>query len=281
MGEEEEQRHKTAGPSAAQPAFAIFEGGGAKGITHVGALKAIEDQGLVLVGVAGTSAGAIIAALAAVGYSADELLAPFPDGNGTAGATEVSPERPSDILQALGYTPVSVLGRWRWFRFRLVAHLLKPIAILAGAAIPLWILSVIFGWISIHYWIEIILLSAALVMSALLAPALIERGLFNSKTLRIVINEALRQKLAQHYKTLGIVRQPPTIVRFEDIDPQLVPLCAPLKIIVSDIRSGQLVLFDRKDDCVAVADAVSANTPNCSEPQRSGGRLIKPAKTKA
>ena len=58
------------------PIFAIFQGGGAKGITHVGALKAIEEERFVPVGVAGTSAGAIIAALVAVGYRADDLLDP-------------------------------------------------------------------------------------------------------------------------------------------------------------------------------------------------------------
>ena len=54
--------------------FAIFEGGGAKGITHLGALKALDDVEMARLGVAGTSAGAIVAALSAVGYSAEELF---------------------------------------------------------------------------------------------------------------------------------------------------------------------------------------------------------------
>jgi NTE family protein len=45
--------------------FAIFEGGGAKGLAHVGALKAAESRNLEFIGVAGASAGAIIAALVA------------------------------------------------------------------------------------------------------------------------------------------------------------------------------------------------------------------------
>lgn len=57
-------------------AFGIFEGGGAKGLAHVGALKAAEEHGVRYVGVAGASAGSIVAALVAAGYTADELYLP-------------------------------------------------------------------------------------------------------------------------------------------------------------------------------------------------------------
>lgn len=57
-------------------AFGIFEGGGAKGFAHVGALKAAEEESVNFVGVAGTSAGSIVAALVAAGFSADELYSP-------------------------------------------------------------------------------------------------------------------------------------------------------------------------------------------------------------
>ena len=54
-------------------AFGIFEGGGARGYAHVGALQAAEERGIRFVGVAGTSIGAIVAALIAAGYSGREL----------------------------------------------------------------------------------------------------------------------------------------------------------------------------------------------------------------
>lgn len=57
-------------------AYGIFQGGGAKGYAHVGALKAAEERDIKFVRIAGTSAGAIVAALAAAGYTADELLNP-------------------------------------------------------------------------------------------------------------------------------------------------------------------------------------------------------------
>jgi NTE family protein len=51
----------------------VFEGGGVKGIGLAGALQTLEERGYVPQNVAGTSAGAISAALLAAGYSADEL----------------------------------------------------------------------------------------------------------------------------------------------------------------------------------------------------------------
>jgi NTE family protein len=56
-------------------AFGIFEGGGAKGLAHPGAYKAAERR-FEFVGVAGTSAGAIMAALVAAGYGADQVYEP-------------------------------------------------------------------------------------------------------------------------------------------------------------------------------------------------------------
>ena len=52
---------------------AVFEGGGVKGIGLVGAIKAVEERGYKFKNLAGTSAGAIVASLLAVGYTGDEL----------------------------------------------------------------------------------------------------------------------------------------------------------------------------------------------------------------
>jgi NTE family protein len=51
----------------------VFEGGGVKGIGLAGAYAALEGRGFAHKGVAGTSAGAIAAALIAAGYSSKEL----------------------------------------------------------------------------------------------------------------------------------------------------------------------------------------------------------------
>jgi NTE family protein len=52
---------------------AVFEGGGVKGIGLVGAVAAVEDAGYKFENLAGTSAGAIVASLLAVGYTGAEL----------------------------------------------------------------------------------------------------------------------------------------------------------------------------------------------------------------
>src|SRR5215213_6456361 len=62
-------------PMSHQQQFAdlVFEGGGVKGIGLAGAFAALQERGVVPQRVAGTSAGAINAALVAAGYSAAEL----------------------------------------------------------------------------------------------------------------------------------------------------------------------------------------------------------------
>jgi NTE family protein len=52
---------------------AVFEGGGVKGIGLVGAVAVTEEHGYEFCNVAGTSAGAIVAALVAAGFTAAEL----------------------------------------------------------------------------------------------------------------------------------------------------------------------------------------------------------------
>ncbi|WP_299434216.1 patatin-like phospholipase family protein [uncultured Maribacter sp.] len=51
----------------------VLSGGGAKGMAHIGALKIIEEAGVHVDYVSGTSMGAIVGALYASGYSATEL----------------------------------------------------------------------------------------------------------------------------------------------------------------------------------------------------------------
>ena len=56
-------------------ADAVFQGGGVRGIAFVGALEVAETRGYRWKRVAGTSSGAIVAALLAAGYRAEEMKA--------------------------------------------------------------------------------------------------------------------------------------------------------------------------------------------------------------
>jgi NTE family protein len=55
----------------------VLSGGGSRGIAHIGVLKALKEHDLAPDCVAGTSSGAIVAALYAAGYSSEEMLAFF------------------------------------------------------------------------------------------------------------------------------------------------------------------------------------------------------------
>lgn len=51
----------------------VLSGGGARGVSHIGVLKALEEQHIPIDCIAGTSMGAIVGGLYAAGYSAEEL----------------------------------------------------------------------------------------------------------------------------------------------------------------------------------------------------------------
>ncbi|MEI8202150.1 MAG: patatin-like phospholipase family protein [Bacteroidota bacterium] len=57
----------------AQRVGVVLSGGGGKGLAHVGLLKALEEQGIKIDYIAGTSAGAIVGGLYAAGYSPDQI----------------------------------------------------------------------------------------------------------------------------------------------------------------------------------------------------------------
>lgn len=85
------------------PIYAIFEGGGAKGLAHVAGVAAAELNELEFIGVAGASAGALIATLVAVGYSASEMF---------------DPNNPmANLLTRHAISPLSLIGEAEWQKF--------------------------------------------------------------------------------------------------------------------------------------------------------------------
>lgn len=96
----------------------VFEGGGVRGIGHVGAVCAMEEAGYRFVCLAGSSAGAIVAALLAAGYSCEELHREigeldygklkgrdWPDWFG-------APGKGLSLILSLGIYNAGYLGRW-------------------------------------------------------------------------------------------------------------------------------------------------------------------------
>ena len=61
----------------------VFKGGGVLGIAYAGAIEALEKQGILsqVKRTAGTSAGAVAAALISLGYSSKEIVEVLGDTN--------------------------------------------------------------------------------------------------------------------------------------------------------------------------------------------------------
>jgi NTE family protein len=55
----------------------VLSGGGARGIAHIGVIKALNENGINISEISGTSSGAVIGALYAGGYSWEEIFAFF------------------------------------------------------------------------------------------------------------------------------------------------------------------------------------------------------------
>ena len=60
-------------PSSAQKVGLVLSGGGAKGMTHIGIIRALEENNIPIDYITGTSMGAIVGSLYAMGYSPDDM----------------------------------------------------------------------------------------------------------------------------------------------------------------------------------------------------------------
>lgn len=61
----------------AQKVGIVLSGGGAKGLAHIGVIKALEENSIPIDYVTGTSMGSIVGALYSIGYTTDEMVALF------------------------------------------------------------------------------------------------------------------------------------------------------------------------------------------------------------
>ncbi|MGM0649050.1 MAG: patatin-like phospholipase family protein [Bacteroidota bacterium] len=61
----------------AQRVGLVMSGGGAKGMAHIGVIKALEENNIPIDYITGTSIGAVIGSLYAMGYSTDEMIQLF------------------------------------------------------------------------------------------------------------------------------------------------------------------------------------------------------------
>jgi NTE family protein len=211
----------------ARPIFAIFEGGGAKGIAHVGALQAIQDNGLEIVGVAGTSAGALVATLVSIGLEASDIIH--------------ADDPTSNILARYKTSPVEVLGEADWKRFeRLLRHGKR--ALFTGAIVgPL---------------LNFVL--APRVMTSL-GLAVARYGHFSTDRIATFVNQVIRDRLLSIKHQSGTDHDVPNIITFRTLGLGW-PTVIPLKIVVTDVDRSAVEVFDTETaPDVVVAEAVAAS----------------------
>lgn len=146
--------------------FAIFEGGGAKGLAHVGALKAAESRNLEFIGVAGASAGAIIAALVAAGFKADDLFCPDPA------------RRANSLFAALDW--IALLEKERWHAFQ---ELRRELASLPPSKGSFGIRTALRVWSFKKKWLDFLTKSAE------------RKGVFSTNAFETWLNDKLAERL--------------------------------------------------------------------------------------
>jgi NTE family protein len=218
-------------------AFAIFEGGGAKGIAHVGALRACEDYGIEFCGVAGASAGAIVAALVAAGYKSVEMF-------------DASRPGKRDVLFSQDLRGL-IQGRVSWPEFEMLAEDLSELSRSEWPKLKL-------AW----YWLFKHANAKRLVSQY--------KGLFSAQSFAARLDVMLEKKLLSAYPHLieerkfGHERKAGEGYRVMFAD-----VTIPLKIVATNLSDGRVIEFSATATPqvpVALAVAASIAIPLVFEP---------------
>jgi NTE family protein len=247
--------------------YVVLEGGGAKGIAHVAALKAFEEFNaknnvFQIVGYAGTSAGSIVAALSAAGWKPDDIVkyktckkrSWLPPWRAYERATVESP-----LLSSMGInSPTQLFGPGGWAKIWLLRFCTRnvpiPLLLLVGCFLLTYSLveaiamsaSILIEnlWPASHVVANAALKSVvALALMLLFIYRLVNwlaRGLAATQTFEEALNRALAAKVRGLGPTSNIASSPPRPtdwVRFREV-----PL---LKIVAANIDEARLAVFSR------------------------------------
>ncbi|MDN7683905.1 patatin-like phospholipase family protein [Burkholderia cenocepacia] len=235
-----------------RPVFLAFQGGGARGISHVGGLAAVNELGLKVEGVAGTSAGAIMAALVAAHYRAEQLLDPSKGTHLLQGryerATELFGERGWSAIWRLraGSKAVGWIGR-RAAKYG-IGNALNWIWQRAWGKVFLIVVGVLAAG-GLDYFVPRPALFGLLVVVGGLAWALSNclSGLASLDAVRALVDDAIAEGL--NIEDRGIT--------FEQLQ---MHGGLPLKLVATNISTQSLELFSAETTPTAkVADAVAAS----------------------
>lgn len=250
-------------------AFGIFEGGGAKGLAHVGALRALEERGVNFIGIAGTSAGAIVAALVGARYKSEEMFDPVskkPTGVFTTDFTTLL-SRPKWVCFSFG-RKIGQLWREHWsIRILLFSVILIGISLLLFALNYLFsaLNHLLISWIPASWALLITFLVILLALWFVLGIANKRFrlfGYFSTSGFENWLNDRLKEKVP--------TQDPGGQVTFNDM-----PL--PLTIVAADLNSKKIVTFNKKETPnfpVAKAVAASISIPGAFKPMVVGDKVL-------
>ncbi len=225
--------------------FVAFSGGGAKGVVHVGALKALEQRDVELVGLSGTSAGAIVATLAAAGFRADDLIHPQ---SGQTIMDELA-KIDSSLRRA-----ADLFGPGRWWRivvFRFVARQPLPPSLFV---LTLWLApalliggAIVLGGGTLLIWA--VTIWALLGVGLWLSVRSVIGGLADVTRFRSALGALLQRKMFPD--------DPHRVVTMDDFGREGRPR---LKIVSANLSRRSLHLFSaERTPGTAAADAVAAS----------------------
>ena len=221
-------------------AFVVLEGGGAKGIAHVGALKAIEQAGYHVVGIAGTSAGALVAAIYAFGFKADQII-DIRNGHTILQSLNPPRQRPTDLLGG-GWWAINIIQRVTTGRMRFVTGVIIFL-LLVG------IVTALLMWEPPHP----LLAALGLVVLGIVSIAALFARVVNGLITLDKCTSAIQGLLAQQANLPS-----DESVTFRSVGPNHNrPI---LKIVATDINCATMRVFssDETPD-VSVAEAVAAS----------------------
>ena len=225
--------------------FVAFAGGGAKGLIHIGALKALEDRGVQFHGLAGTSAGAVVASLKAAGFRASDILDTESGVSLIDRLREIDPEiaKATDIFGKNGWRRV-LLFRWAVTQRILLYALALPI----GIAMPIGLIlaGATRSWVTITFALACMLM---LVLIGGLCARFLVGGLADLARFRAAFATILQRKMfpAEADRT----------VLMSDFARDGRPT---LKIVSANLSRRSLHLFSpERTPNVPVADAVAAS----------------------
>lgn len=246
-------------------AYVAFAGGGAKGLVHVGALRALEEHGLEIRGVSGTSAGALVAVLKAAGYGADEIVSA--DASRTI-IDELSRVEPGIASATDLFGPALRMPSLKLWRFRIPALQIGGSGWSRVRAFSRLNLSLRFVLLFVGFFVALLLISlagaavggppaaTALVLGWGIALAIIGRdfaGLVRGLVRLDFFHDALDKLLSKKLFPSEAGRRVTMADFGRDGRPQL-------RIVSADLKERRLKLFsaERTPD-TPVADAVAAS----------------------